>query len=157
MPWIVSLALALLAALLPLGPTPAEAAAAEPRAETAAFCLGVVMSAGQVFAMRPPQFMTRADADLVIRMPDRRARALALAGDSWRREGAIDAEGAAAARQAGASTLMRLLAEGGYHGADYRALRDSCRALGDALGGTDHARREAAYEQAAEQAGRYLP
>lgn len=156
MHWIVSLFLALLAALLPLAPTPAEAAAAEPRAEAAAFCLGVVMSAGQVFAIRPPLFMTRSEAALVIAMPDRRARALALTLDSWRRDGAIDQEAAAAARQAGASTLMRLLAEGGYHDGDYRALRDSCRALGEALGDTDRAGREAAYEQAVEQAGRYL-
>lgn len=152
------LALPLLALpLLALSFSPLRALAVEPQAEAAAFCLGVVTSAGQVFGMRPPLFMTRPEADLVMVAPDRRVRALTLAGDRWRAAGAIGEEAFAAARKAGSATLMRLLAEGGFKDADYRALRDTCRSLGDSLHGTDKAALAAAYEAAVAQMLRLAP
>lgn len=140
-----------LAALLPQSAMALEPA---PRAEATAFCLGVVWSAGQVFAMRPPLFMTRADADLMIAMPDLRARALALTADRDRLDGTIAPEAQADLRKAGSATLMRLLAEGGFQDPDYRALRDACRALGEALHGTDRAAVESAYGAALAQLAR---
>jgi len=141
-----------LAALLPQG---AMGQTQPSRAEATAFCLGVVWSAGQVFAMRPPHFMTRLDADLVIAMPDTQARALALAAGRDRREGTLDAAAQDALRQAGGATLLGLLAEGGFADPDYRALRDACRGLGRALHGTDQAALEAAYDAALEIVGRF--
>ena len=49
---------------------------------------------------------------------------------------------------------MRLLAEGGFQDPDYRALRDACRALGEALHGTDKAAVEGAYAAALSQLAR---
>jgi hypothetical protein len=141
-----------LAALLPQG---AMAQAPAPRAEATAFCLGVVWSAGQVFAMRPPLFMTRVDADLAIVMPDARARALALTVDRDRLAGTLEPEAQAALRQAGSATLLRLLGEGGFEDPGYRALRDACRDLGAALHGTDPAAVEAAFATAQTMVTRY--
>lgn len=143
------MALLLLAAAQP--PVTAAAADPQPRAEVTGYCLGVVMSAAQVFGMRPPLFMTRPEADLTIPMPDKRAQALTLAGYAWRGAGLITDEELAAARKAGSASLMRLLSEGGFSDPDYRALRDSCRTLGDALRQTDQAATDAAYEAAVAQ------
>jgi hypothetical protein len=145
----VAMALLLLATAQPA--LMAAAADPWPRAEATGFCLGVVMSAAQVFGMRPPLFMTRPEADLTIPMPDKRAQALTLAGYAWRGAGVITDEELAAARKAGSASLMRLLEAGGFGDPDYRALRDSCRALGDALRRTDQAATDAAYETAIAQ------
>ncbi len=142
--WIAALCIA---ALAPAGLASGGVLAGEaaPRAHVTAFCLGVVWSAGQVFGMRPPLFMTRQDAALMIAMPDANARVLTLVADSYRAAGVIDGEALAAARQQGGARLQQLLADGGFEDVDYRQLRDSCRALGAALRGTDPAAIDAAY------------
>lgn len=141
--------------LVALLPRAAVAEDPSPRVATTAFCLGVVWSAGQVFGMRPPLFMTRAEASLMIAMPDGQARALALASDHDRLAGLLLPEAQTDLRKAGSATLLRLLAEGGFEDPGYRALRDACRALGSALHGTEPAATEAAFAAAESEVARY--